>query len=254
MRKHIGAELFLRSISKMTNTIQSATKFFDGETEEFAANYQKKASFKDRLNIFIEAVQTTAKAPAQILDFGCGPGIISVALGKLGYNVTGMDGSVEMVRMCQKRAEKLGLKNLRFDHHAAEGVQLPKEQFDAVVCSSVVEYVVDDMPLIEKLIASLKPGGHLILSVPNAGSLTGKAESAVKQLKRAAQGGRGRHLSYSLRRYNIPKFCSELERLGLSEIQCKSFEFPSLGTAGVKLSRFPIFGVMVQVRGRKRGV
>jgi 2-polyprenyl-3-methyl-5-hydroxy-6-metoxy-1,4-benzoquinol methylase len=237
----------------MTTTTQSATKFFDGETEEFAANYSKKASFKDRLNIFVEAVKETTKAPGRILDFGCGPGIISVELGKLGYNVTGLDGSAEMVRMCRGRAEKLGLKNLKFDHHAAEGVQLPVGEFDTVVCSSVVEYVVEDMPLIAKLIASLKPGGHLILSVPNASSLTGKAESAVKSLKRAAQGGRGRHLSYSLRRYRIPKFCAELERMGLSEIQCKSFEFPALGNFGVQLSRSPLFGVMVQVRGRKRG-
>ena len=232
--------------------MSSATKFFDGETEQFAANYQRKASFKDRLQIFVEAVKETTKAPAQVLDFGCGPGIISVELSRLGYHVLGLDGSVEMVRMCQARAEKLGLKNIRFDRHGAEGVQLPAEFFDAVVCSSVVEYVVEDMALISKLIASLKPGGQLIISVPNVGSLMGKTEDAVRSLKRATGAGRGRHLSYSLRRYHKSEFCSELNRMGLANIQCKSFEFPWFGTAGVKLSRLPILGVMVLVRGQKR--
>jgi 2-polyprenyl-3-methyl-5-hydroxy-6-metoxy-1,4-benzoquinol methylase len=232
--------------------MNSATQFFDGETEQFAANYQRKASFKDRLHTFVEAVKDTTKVPGQILDFGCGPGIISVELARLGYHVLGLDGSAEMVRMCRARTEKLGQKNIRFDHHGAEGVQLPAAFFDAVVCSSVVEYVAEDMALISKLIASLKPGGHLIVSVPNAGSLMGKTEDVVRSLKRAARAGRGRHLSYSLRRYHMSEFCSELNRMGLSDIQRKSFEFPWFGTAGVKLSRCPILGVMVLVQGQRR--
>jgi 2-polyprenyl-3-methyl-5-hydroxy-6-metoxy-1,4-benzoquinol methylase len=232
--------------------MDSATKFFDRETEEFAANYTRKASFKDRLHIFVEAVKNRAAAPSRVLDFGCGPGIIAVELAKLGYEVQGFDGSVEMVRMCRTRVEKLGLKNASFDHHDAADIQLPAGRFDVVVCSSVVEYVVEDMALIAKLIASVKPGGHLILSVPNASSLMGKTEDMVRSLKKAAGAGRGRHLSYSLRRYSISKFCSELERMGLSNIQCKSFEFPLFGAAGVQLSRLPMFGVMVLVEGQKR--
>ena len=231
--------------------MSSATQFFDGETQQFAANYQRKAGFKDRLRIFSEAVRNTTSVPAKILDFGCGPGIIAMELGRMGYEVLGLDGSLEMVRMSQARADKEGLSRVKFAHCEAGAAQWKEQEFDAVVCSSVIEYVADDMALVAKLVASLKLNGHLILSVPNAGSLIGKAEDAIRSLK---NGRRGRHLSYSLRRYDIAGFCSQLEGLGLSEVRCKSFEFPLFGPVGVRISRLPALGAMVLVQGRRSRV
>jgi SAM-dependent methyltransferase len=231
--------------------MNSATQFFDGETQEFAANYQRKASFKDRLQIFVDAVKATTPVPGEILDFGCGPGIISMELARLGYHVLGVDGSEGMVRMAGGQAEKLGLKNIRFEHSHAEGAALPPRQFDTVVCSSVVEYVVEDMALISKLVATLKPKGHLIISVPHTNSLVGKAEDTLRSLNSVARGNRGRHLSYSLRRYRKSDLCSKLNGLGLSDIRCKSFEFPWFGTFGVRLSRLSLLGAMVLIQGQR---
>lgn len=227
--------------------MSSATQFFDGETEQFASNYERKASFKDRLHIFTDAVKSTTKTSAKILDFGCGPGIIAMQLGRMGYDVTGFDGSIEMVRMSQARADKEGLKNVRFAHSEA-GAPLPKQEFDTIVCSSVVEYVPEDMALISGLVASLKPNGYLLMSVPHAASLIGKAEDFVRTVK---GGHRGRHLSYSLRRYRKADLCSKLNDLGLSRIQCTSFEFPFLGSVGVRLSRLPLLGAMVLIQGQR---
>lgn len=231
--------------------MSSATQFFDGETEEFAANYQRKASFKDRLHIFVEAVQGTTRVPAQVLDFGCGPGVMSIELARLGYDVQGMDGSEGMVKMAGARAEKLGLKNARFVHSEADNTALPERQFDTIVCSSVVEYVAEDMALIQKLISALKPNGHLILSVPHTSSLVGKAEDTLRSLNSVARGNRGRHLSYSLRRYRMGELCSKLNGMGLSRIQCKSFEFPWFGSLGVRLSRISLLGAMVLIQGQR---
>jgi 2-polyprenyl-6-hydroxyphenyl methylase/3-demethylubiquinone-9 3-methyltransferase len=229
--------------------MSSATKFFDGETEQFAANYERKASFKDRLQIFTEAVQNTTKVPAKILDFGCGPGIIAMQLGRLGYDVVGLDGSAEMVHMSQSRTDKEGLKNVRFAHSEA-GAALPRQEFDTIVCSSVVEYVPEDMALISNLVASLKPNGYLLMSVPHTTSLIGKAEDFVRTFNKA-RGNRGRHLSYSLRRYRKAELCSKLNDLGLSRIQCTSFEFPWFGAVGVRLSRLPLLGAMVLIQGQR---
>lgn len=231
--------------------MNSATQFFDGETKQFAANYQKKASFKDRLQIFVNAVQNTTPIPAQILDFGCGPGIISMQLARLGYDVMGLDGSAEMVRVAREQAEKCGIKNISFNHSQADHVELPTARFDAVVCSSVVEYVAEDMALISKLIASLKPGGHLIISVPHANSLVGSAEDIMRSVKSVTRGHRGRHLSYSLRRYHKTEFSSKLKHLGLVDIRCKSFEFPWFGSIGIRLSRFSLLGAMTLIQGQR---
>jgi 2-polyprenyl-3-methyl-5-hydroxy-6-metoxy-1,4-benzoquinol methylase len=228
--------------------MNSATQFFDGETQQFAANYEKKAGFKDRLKLFAEAVQKTTPLPAKVLDFGCGPGVIALELARLGYDVLGMDGSAEMVRMSQGRVAKHGLKNIRFAHNDAADLTLPVNEFDAVVCSSVVEYVKEDIALIKKLVASLKPKGHLILSVPHAGSLTGKAEDVVRSVR---DGNRGRHLSYSLRRYRKAEFYSTLRGMGLQSIACTNFEFPLFGSLGVQISRLSMFGTMALIQGQK---
>jgi 2-polyprenyl-3-methyl-5-hydroxy-6-metoxy-1,4-benzoquinol methylase len=228
--------------------MNSATKFFDGETQQFAANYERKASFKDRLHIFTEAVSKTTPLPAKVLDFGCGPGVIAMELARLGYDVLGLDGSAEMVRMSQGQADKHGLKNMRFAHSHAEGATLPLNEFDAIVCSSVVEYVQEDIALISKLISSLKPKGHLFLSVPHTSSLIGKVEDFVRSVDK---GNRGRHLSYSLRRYRKDDLCLKLNGMGLQSIQCKNFEFPCFGNFGVQMSRFSILGAMVLIQGQK---
>lgn len=230
--------------------MSSATNFFDGETRQFASNYERKASFKDRLRLFTEAVRNTTQVPAKVLDFGCGPGIIAMELAQLGYDVLGMDGSMEMVRMSQRQADKHGLKNIRFAHTEAEGAALPANEFDVIVCSSVVEYVTEDMALISKLVASIKPNGHLVLSVPHTRSLIGKTEDIVRSL---GKGNRGRHLSYSLRRYHKAEFCSRLKGMGLGSIQCKNFEFPWFGPFGVQISRLSLLGAMVLIQGQKAG-
>jgi len=228
--------------------MNSATQFFDGETQQFAANYERKAGFKDRLKLFVEAVRKTTPKPAKVLDFGCGPGVIALELARLGYDLLGMDGSAEMVRMSQGRVTKHGLKNIRFEHSDAEGLTLPMDEFDAVVCSSVVEYVKEDIALIKKLVASVKPKGHLILSVPHTSSLIGKTEDFVRSVR---DGKRGRHLSYSLRRYRKAELCSTLRGMGLHSIACTNFEFPLFGSLGVQISRLSVFGAMVLIRGQR---
>jgi len=228
--------------------MSSATQFFDGETQQFAGNYDKKAGFKDRLRLFAAAVQETTPLPAKVLDFGCGPGVIALNLANLGYEVVGMDGSAEMVRMSQGRVAKHGLKNIRFEHIEAEKLALPANAFDAVVCSSVIEYVKEDIALVKKLVASLKSKGHLILSVPHSGSLVGKAEDILRS---ARDGGRGRHLSYSLRRYRKGEFYSKLREMGLHSIKCTNFEFPLLGSIGVRISRLSMFGTMALIQCQK---
>jgi len=169
-------------------------------------------------------------------------------LARLGYDVLGLDGSMEMIRVSQAQADKHGLKNIRFAQRDAEGAALPANEFDMIVCSSVVEYVTEDMALISKLVASLKPKGYLFLSVPHTCSLIGKAEDIVRSVRK---GNRGRHLSYSLRRYRRAELCSKLNGLGLRSIQCKYFEFPWFGTFGVQISRLSMLGAMVLIQGQK---
>lgn len=233
------------------STLKTATTFFTEDTEQFAANYSMKPSFNDRLTLFQEAIQRSAQAPAKVLDFGCGPGVIASAVARLGYDVLGTDGSVGMVEKSNTVASAAGLDNLRFELLDAASAAFPTQSFDIVICSSVLEYLPQDMVVLGRLVASLKLGGSLLVSVPNAWSLIGMAERSVRCLRRSFRLDIGRHFDYSLRHYSASGFASQLSSLGMEVRHRTSFEFPLFGHASVRLSRIRIVGAMMLFEARR---
>jgi ubiquinone biosynthesis O-methyltransferase len=89
---------------------------------------------------------------ASILDVGCGGGLLSEALARLGGNVTGIDASEEAVQVACSR---LGLMPLagKLDYRVALPEQLSGEQFDFVVSSEVIEHASSP----EGFVAALAP-------------------------------------------------------------------------------------------------
>ena len=122
-----------------------------------------------RGKLFLDAVQTHVPDGAEILDYGCGPGRISCLLAREKYRVTGFDASPGMLREATKLARP-GL-DLQFRLDPNEGRDLETAKFDAIVCSSVIEYVVDPKQLLRRFHNGLRPGGHLVISYSNKSSL-----------------------------------------------------------------------------------
>lgn len=101
-----------------------------------------------------------------ILDVGCGGGLISEPLSRLGGTVTGLDPSPETIAAARAHAATSGLA---IDYRAgrAEDLAAERAQFDCVCCLEVVEHV-PDVGQFVKLVASLvRPGGLLVLSTLN---------------------------------------------------------------------------------------
>lgn len=101
-----------------------------------------------------------------ILDIGCGGGIVSEPLARLGGNVTGVDPAEENVEAAKLHAAK---SRLSIDYRATtvEALAGAGAQFDIVIASEVVEHVAD-LNLFVKLSAALvKPGGLLIVTTIN---------------------------------------------------------------------------------------
>lgn len=236
---------------KESAAMKSATTFFTEDAEQFAANYTRKPSFNDRLSLFQTAVKRSAPAPARVLDFGCGPGLIASALARLGYEVLGTDGSVGMVEKSNSGAAAAGLDNLRFELVEATAARFPAQSFDVIVCSSVLEYLPEDMAVLGYLVDSLKLGGTLLVSVPNAWSLIGITERSVRGLRRRCRLDIGRHFDYSLRHYSASRFAAQLSSLGLEVQRRTSFEFPLFGHAGIRLSRIRTLGAMILFEARR---
>jgi 2-polyprenyl-6-hydroxyphenyl methylase/3-demethylubiquinone-9 3-methyltransferase len=105
-------------------------------------------------------------AGLKLLDIGCGGGLISEPLTRLGATVTGIDPSERNIAVARSHAEPQGLA-IDYRSAPAEDLAEAREQFDAVVCLEVVEHV-PDVGLFLKTCAELvRPGGLMVLSTIN---------------------------------------------------------------------------------------
>lgn len=96
-------------------------------------------------------------------DVGCGGGLVSEPMSKLGFKVTGMDASPENISAAQFHASA---SCLSIDYHvgAPEDVSDMPHQFDVILALEVVEHVANIDVFIDRLTKNLAPDGLLILS------------------------------------------------------------------------------------------
>jgi 2-polyprenyl-6-hydroxyphenyl methylase/3-demethylubiquinone-9 3-methyltransferase len=102
----------------------------------------------------------------RIADIGCGGGLVSEPLARLGASVTGIDPAEENVAAARAHAADSGLE---IDYRAARVEDLAAEgaQFDAVIALEVVEHVPDVPAFIGVCAQVLRPGGMMLLSTIN---------------------------------------------------------------------------------------
>jgi 2-polyprenyl-3-methyl-5-hydroxy-6-metoxy-1,4-benzoquinol methylase len=143
--------------------------FFDRLAGDWSrVHYGPQGGMVPRIARFVDALEGLVPASASILDYGCGTGDIAAALAARGYRVEGRDVSAKMIE--QARAIHTG-SGVRFAVIAPAGADadvMPGDQaFDAIVCSSVLEYVLDVPDSLRLLAGALKRGGWLLATVPN---------------------------------------------------------------------------------------
>jgi SAM-dependent methyltransferase len=101
--------------------------------------------------------------PGRILDVGCGRGFTLAALQELGHDVYGTQISPEAAAYAR---EQLGLT--RIETRDLMDVGYPENWFDAVTAYHVIEHLADPHAFLLEIRRILRPGGLLILEVPNA--------------------------------------------------------------------------------------
>lgn len=100
------------------------------------------------------------------LDAGCGAGLLSEPLARLGARVTGLDAAPENVAAARVHGERQGLE---IDYRAGEigALVAAGERFDLVCSMEVIEHVADPAAFVTALASCVAPGGLLLLSTPN---------------------------------------------------------------------------------------
>jgi 2-polyprenyl-6-hydroxyphenyl methylase / 3-demethylubiquinone-9 3-methyltransferase len=98
-----------------------------------------------------------------ILDVGCGGGIVTEPLARLGARMTGIDAGPGNIEAARRHAGEAGL-SIEYRQITAEELARSKAKFDAVVALEIVEHVADREVFFAALSDLLKPKGALVLS------------------------------------------------------------------------------------------
>lgn len=101
-----------------------------------------------------------------LLDIGCGGGLISEPMTRLGAQVSGVDASAKNIAVAKLHAEKMGL-SIHYRANSAEALAEQSEQYDVVLALEIVEHVANIPLFLTSLAQLVKPDGLLIMSTLN---------------------------------------------------------------------------------------
>jgi 2-polyprenyl-3-methyl-5-hydroxy-6-metoxy-1,4-benzoquinol methylase len=152
---------------------ESAVGYFSDNVEQFHALYGTSPGFHERFEIWNRLLRQYSKPAGVAIDMGCGPGVFSFLLADLGLEVVGIDGAPDMVQACEAQREKRGLTNVRFIQGTLPQIdETTLERADLLISSSVIEYVEALDQTLALFARLMKSGGTLIVSMPNAHSVS----------------------------------------------------------------------------------
>lgn len=101
-----------------------------------------------------------------ILDVGCGGGLVTEPLARLGAHVTGIDGASDLIAIANKRTQQQKL-GITYRHALTDDLIAEKKQFDVVMALEVIEHIPNQQDFIAALSKLVKPKGLIILSTLN---------------------------------------------------------------------------------------
>lgn len=101
-----------------------------------------------------------------VLDIGCGGGLLSEPMARLGARVTGVDAAARNIRVASLHAGKQGL-DIDYRQGSAEALARSGAQYDIVLALEIVEHVADVGLFLKSCGRMVRPGGLLFLSTLN---------------------------------------------------------------------------------------
>ncbi len=147
--------------------------------EKVYAHYEKQFERRGRFqNLNCEAAPLCKpwlpqNKSAKILDFACGIGETLSSLNVAGYkNLTGIDATRSQI----ETAKKILPEDVEL--HLADGMEFLKtnlNQYDMIIAYDIVEHFTKEeaIELCQDFFSSLRPGGTLVVKIPNSGALVG---------------------------------------------------------------------------------
>ncbi|TCO73469.1 bifunctional 2-polyprenyl-6-hydroxyphenol methylase/3-demethylubiquinol 3-O-methyltransferase UbiG [Rhodovulum euryhalinum] len=167
----------------------------------------------------------------RLLDIGCGGGLLSEPMARLGAEVVGADAAPRNIPVARIHAEQSGLE-IDYRHTTAEDLAAAGEQFDIVLNMEVVEHVSDPLTYLAACRQLLKPGGlHLCSTINRNPKSFAMAIVGAEYVMRWLPKG-----THEWSKFITPdELCQLLEQAGLKPVDRTGFVFNPL-TWGWSLS------------------
>jgi ubiquinone/menaquinone biosynthesis C-methylase UbiE len=125
-----------------------------------------------RIKVLIDLADI--KSNSEVLEVGCGAGHILEKI--MSGNLHGIDISEIQIERAQKRLKG----KVKLSKAPGEKIPYPDNHFDSVLCSEVIEHVLDPVEVLTEIKRVMKKGGILSLSIPNE-DVINKAKKFLKK-------------------------------------------------------------------------
>ena len=111
--------------------------------------------------------QKTALTGKNVIDIGCGGGILSESMAAIGANVTGIDMSEAALNVAKLHLLETN-RRVEYIHTTAEKIASERPgQYDVVTCMEMLEHVPDPTSIVRACATLVKPDGHVFFSTLN---------------------------------------------------------------------------------------
>lgn len=107
------------------------------------------------------------KPEHEMIDVGCASGHQVFKAAEICKRVVGVDVGVEFIDTAKKIAAQNNVKNVEFLLIEGDKLPYPDQSFDRLICSEVLEHVIDVHPFLDELIRVVKVNGVVVFTVPN---------------------------------------------------------------------------------------
>jgi ubiquinone/menaquinone biosynthesis C-methylase UbiE len=201
----IGAEYDLEEVKAL----------FNAKARTWNQKYEAGGSLAFRAMVFDSLIRRQLSTDARVLDLGCGTAAIASVLSESGFRVTACDIAEEMI----EAGKRIHVASpIEWCLLPGDWKRLPFEPctFDAIIASSILEYLPDVSGVLRECQRVLIPGGIMIATVPNPHTLLRKLERLLRPLAVGLEQLRAWNRVGKLKSYTTYLKCSR-NRMSLDE-------------------------------------